>query len=253
MIQLDEIYNEDCLIAMQRIPDNSVDAVICDLPYGTTACPWDSVIPFGPLWEQYRRIVKPKGNIILFASGQFMFSLYASQPNLYRYDLIWQKSRCGSPLTAKYMPLKMHEHILVFGEPASVYHPQMTYEGKPYKKEYERAYGDKNNHRYGIKGIHAENHGERHPTSVLKFGQKWRRQDQLHPTQKPVELCRWLVRTYSGRGDTILDNAIGSGTTAVAAIREGRHFIGFETNREYFEIARKRIERERRQMDLFNT
>ena len=241
MIELNKIYNEDCLEGMKRIPDGSVDCVICDLPYGTTACAWDSVIPFDKLWEQYNRIIKPKGNVVLFASGRFVFQLYNSQPNKYRYDLIWKKTKCGSPLTAKYMPLKMHEHILIFGESSSVYNPQMTYGGTPYKKDYDHAYGIKNAHGYGIKGVHTDNHGERHPISVQEFQQKWRRQDQLHPTQKPVELIRWLIRSYSNEGDTILDNCMGSGTTAIACIRENRNFIGFELNPEYYEVCRKRI------------
>lgn len=235
------LLHGDCLELMPSIPDKSVDMVCCDLPYGTTACKWDSVIPFEPLWEQYKRVTKPKGNIILFASGRFVFSLYNSQPNLFRYDLIWQKSRCGSPLTAKYMPLKMHEHILVFGESASVYNPQMTTGGKPYRKDYDHAYGIKNNHQYGIKEVHTNNHGERHPISILRFDQKWRRQDQLHPTQKPVDLIAYLIRTYSNPGDTILDNCMGSGTTGVAAIMEGRDFIGIEKEEKYFEIAKERI------------
>ena len=200
MIELDKIYNEDCLEGMKRIPDGMVDAIITDLPYGTTACAWDAVIPFEPMWNAFKRIVKPKGNIVLFASGRFMFELYASQPNLYRYDLIWQKSRCGSPLTAPYMPLKMHEHILIFGRSGAVYNPQMTTGGTPYKKDYDHAYGIKNNHKYGIKGVHTDNHGERQPISVIKFDQKWRRQDQVHPTQKPVDLLRYLVLTYSNEG-----------------------------------------------------
>lgn len=241
MIELNKIYNEDCLEGMKRIPDGSVDCVICDLPYGTTACAWDSIIPFDLLWEQYNRIIKPKGNIVLFASGRFVFQLYNSQPNKYRYDLIWKKTKCGSPLTAKYMPLKMHEHILIFGESAAVYNPQMTYGGTPYKKDYNHAYGIKNAHGYGIKGVHTDNNGERHPISVQEFQQKWRRQDQLHPTQKPVELIQWLIRSYSNEGDTILDNCMGSGTTAIACIREKRNFIGFELNPEYYEVCRKRI------------
>ena len=251
MIELNKIYNEDCLEGMKRIPDGSVDCVICDLPYGTTACAWDSIIPFDLLWEQYNRIIKPKGNVVLFASGRFVFQLYNSQPNKYRYDLIWKKTKCGSPLTAKYMPLKMHEHILIFGESASVYNPQMTYEGTPYKKDYNHAYGIKNAHGYGIKCVHTDNHGERHPISVQEFQQKWRRQDQLHPTQKPVELIRWLIRSYSNEGDTILDNCMGSGTTAIACIREKRNFIGFELNKEYYDKACKRIKLEMMQPSLF--
>ena len=250
-MELNKIYNEDCLVGMKKIPDASVDCVICDLPYGTTACAWDSIIPFDLLWEQYNRIIKPKGNIVLFASGRFVFQLYNSQPNKYRYDLIWKKTKCGSPLTAKYMPLKMHEHILIFGESASVYNPQMTYEGTPYKKDYNHAYGIKNAHGYGIKCVHTDNHGERHPISVQEFQQKWRRQDQLHPTQKPVELIRWLIRSYSNEGDTILDNCMGSGTTAIACIREKRNFIGFELNKEYYDKACKRIKLEMMQPSLF--
>ena len=251
MIELNKIYNEDCLEGMKRIPDGSVDCIVCDLPYGTTACAWDSIIPFDLLWEQYNRIIKPTGNIVLFASGRFVFQLYNSQPNKYRYDLIWKKTKCGSPLTAKYMPLKMHEHILIFGESASVYNPQMTYEGTPYKKDYNHAYGIKNAHGYGIKCVHTDNHGERHPISVQEFQQKWRRQDQLHPTQKPVELIRWLIRSYSNEGDTILDNCMGSGTTAIACIREKRNFIGFELNKEYYDKACKRIKLEMMQPSLF--
>ena len=250
-MELNKIYNEDCLVGMKKIPDASVDCVICDLPYGTTACAWDSIIPFDLLWEQYNRIIKPKGNVVLFASGRFVFQLYNSQPNKYRYDLIWKKTKCGSPLTAKYMPLKMHEHILIFGESASVYNPQMTYEGTPYKKDYNHAYGIKNAHGYGIKCVHTDNHGERHPISVQEFQQKWRRQDQLHPTQKPVELIRWLIRSYSNEGNTILDNCMGSGTTAIACIREKRNFIGFELNKEYYDKACKRIKLEMMQPSLF--
>ena len=145
----------------------------------------------------------------------------------------------------------MHEHILIFGESASVYNPQMTYGGTPYKKDYNHAYGFKNAHRYGINGVHTDNHGERHPISVQEFQQKWRRQDQLHPTQKPVELIRWLIRSYSNEGDTILDNCMGSGTTAIACIREKRNFIGFELNKEYYDKACKRIKLEMMQPSLF--
>lgn len=247
-MEIDKIYLGDCLELMKEIPDKSIDCIICDLPYGTTACQWDIIIPFDLLWEQYNRIIKPKGNIVLFASGRFVFQLYNSQPNKYRYDLIWKKTKCGSPLTAKYMPLKMHEHILIFGESASVYNPQMTYEGTPYKRDYNHAYGIKNAHGYGIKGVHTDNHGERHPISVQEFQQKWRRQDQLHPTQKPVELIQWLIRSYSNEGDTILDNCGGSGTTAIAAIREKRHFILFEKDPIYWEKSVKRVEQELRQL-----
>lgn len=250
MLELDRIYNIDCLLGMRDIPDKSIDAIICDLPYGTTSCDFDTIIPFEPLWDAYKRIIKPNGNIILFASGRFVFSLYASQPKLFRYDMVWEKSKCGSPLTAKYMPLKKHEHILVFGRSGAKYNPQMTTGGTPYKKDYEHCY-NKNNHKYGVTGVHTDNHGERHPTTILKFAQKWRRQDQLHPTQKPVELMQWLIRAYSNPEDTILDNCMGSGSTIVAAIRENRRYIGMELDEGYFNTAKYRIEREMAQPTLF--
>ena len=144
----------------------------------------------------------------------------------------------------------MHKHILIFGESSAVYNPQKTYGGTPYKKDYNHAYGIKNAHRYGIKGVHTDNHGERHPISVQEFQQKWRRQDQLHPTQKPVELIQWLIRSYSNEGDTILDNCMGSGTTAIACIKEHRHFIGFELNKDYYDMACERIKIEKQQLTL---
>lgn len=228
----------DCLEVMKYIPDKSIDMILCDLPYGTTACKWDTIIPFEPLWEQYERIIKPKGNIVLFGNGLFAYKLALSNEKLYRYDLIWEKSKCGSPLTAKYMPLKKHEHILVFGKSASIYNPQMT-EGKPYKRKFTP--NKINNMNYGIKGVSTDNKGTRHPISVLKFAQKWRRQDQVHPTQKPVELLEWLIKSYSNEGDTVLDNCMGSGSTGIACINTDRKFIGIELDNSYFVLAKERI------------
>jgi site-specific DNA-methyltransferase (adenine-specific) len=242
MIELDKIYNEDCLDGMSRIDDFSIDAVICDPPYGTTDCNFDISLPMDKLWSEYRRIVKPNGNILMFASGRFMFDLYASQPQLYRYDLIWKKSKCGSPFTAKYMPMKKHEHILVFGQSGAAYYPQME-QGEPYHRHWTP--NKSNNHHYGINGTEHHNDGTRHPSTILDFPQKWRRQDQLHPTQKPVELMQWLVRSYSKEGDVILDNCAGSGSTLLACIREHRHWIGFETDKNYFDIATERINNEK--------
>jgi len=249
MINLDTIYNEDCLVGMQRIPDGTVDAIITDLPYGSTSCDFDAVIPFEPLWAEYRRIIKPKGNILLFASGRFVFDLYASQPDLYRYDLIWKKSKCGSPFTAKYMPMKKHEHILVFGHSGATYNPQLVYGNPPYSRNWTP--NKHNNHKYGITGTEHHNDGTRQPSTILDFPQKWRRQDQLHPTQKPVELLRWLIRSFSDKDSLILDSCIGSGTTAVAALMEHRHFIGFETDKGYYDKAVERIADLRRNPTLF--
>lgn len=223
---------------MESIDDKSIDCIICDPPFGITANKWDSVIPFDKMWEQYERIIKPKGNIILFGTGLFAYKLALSNERLFRYDMVWKKSKCGSPLTAKYMPMKKHEMILVFGESASLYNPQLV-EGTPYHRNFTKY--KCNNMQYGIEGVEKHNDGTRHPSTVLDFPQKWRRQDQLHPTQKPVELIEWLIKSYSNEGGLILDNCMGSGTTAVAAINTNRNYIGFEINEDYCKIANDRI------------
>jgi site-specific DNA-methyltransferase (adenine-specific) len=238
MLEINKIYNEDCLEGMKRIDDKSVDCIICDLPYQSTSMNWDVQLSVDKLWEQYERIIKPKGNIILFGSGLFAFKLGLSNEKLFRYDMVWKKSKCGSPLTAKYMPMKRHEKVLVFGESAAYYEPQMS-KGTPYKRKYTP--NKVNNLGYGIKGVETDNKGTRHPITVLDFPQKWRRQDQIHPTQKPVELIEFLVKSYCPEGGLVLDNCMGSGTTAVACINTNRKYIGFEIEEKYFKIANVRI------------
>ncbi len=235
---LDTIYNEDCLQGMNYLDTHSIDLIICDLPYGTTACCWDTSIPLPELWEHYQRVIKPNGNIVLFGVGLFAYKLALSNEKLFRYELIWKKSKCGSPFSAKFMPMKRHESILVFGHPAAIYNPQME-TGEPYARKWTP--NKRNEHGYGIKGVSTDNKGTRYPISILDFPQKWRRQDQLHPTQKPVELFEYLIKTYSNEGDVVLDNCIGSGTTAIACRNTGRHYIGFEKDTRYYEIANKRI------------
>lgn len=238
MLEINKIYNEDCIEGMKKIDDHTIDCIICDLPYQSTSMNWDVQLPVDKLWEQYERIIKPKGNIILFAAGLFAFKLALSNEKLFRYDMVWKKSKCGSPFTAKYMPLKKHEMVLVFGEPASYYEPQMS-KGTPYKRKY--TFNKVNNFGYGIKGVNTDNKGTRHPITVLDFPQKWRRQDQIHPTQKPVELIEFLVKSYCPEGGLVLDNCMGSGTTAVACINTNRNFLGFEIEYEYFKVANNRI------------
>lgn len=228
------LFNADCLDILPLIPDKSVDLILADLPYGTTANKWDSVIDLDVLWKEYQRIIKPKGNILLFAVGMFAHKLALSNEKLYRYDLIWKKSKCGSPLTAKYMPLKKHELIVVFGKSAAVYNPQMT-QGEPYKRKWTP--NKVNNMEYGIGGVKTDNKGTRHPITILDFPQKWRRQDQKHPTQKPVELCEWLIKSYSNDGDIVLDNTMGCGTTCLASEKTSRQFIGIEKEQKFFDIA----------------
>jgi site-specific DNA-methyltransferase (adenine-specific) len=236
-----ELYNGDCLEVMDSLIEKGikVNAIITDPPYGSTACKWDSIIPFDEMWKRLNALIIPKGNIVLFGNGIFSYKLALSNEKRFRYELIWKKSKCGSPLTAKYMPLKKHENILVFGQSASVYNPQMT-EGTPYKRNYTP--NKINNMEYGIAGVQTDNKGTRYPISILDFPQKWRRQDQLHPTQKPVELLEYLVKTYSNENDLILDFTMGSGTTGVACKNLNRQFIGIELDKNYFEIAKSRIE-----------
>jgi len=238
-LEINKIHCGDCLKEMKNIRDNSVDMILCDLPYGIHSIFWDCEIDIKSLWKEYIRIIKKDGNILLFAVNGFAHKLATSNSSLYRYDLIWKKSKCGSPLTAKYMPLKKHENILVFGNSAAKYNVLLE-EGEPYKRKW--TINKKNEMKYGIKGVQTDNKGTRHPTTILDFPQKWRRQDQLHPTQKPLELCEWLIKAYSNEGDLVLDNCIGSGTTAVVCKQLGRNFIGIEISEEYCEIARKRLE-----------
>ena len=238
MKHLDRIYNEDCMKGMKDIPDKSIDLILCDPPYQTTANDWDIALPLADMWREYERIIKDDGNIVLFGTGLFAFKLALSNEKLFRYDMVWKKSKCGSPLTAHYMPMKKHELILVFGKSGAKYHAQME-EGKPYTRHFTEH--KMNNMKFGIKGVEHENEGVRYPSTVLDFPQKWRRQDQVHPTQKPVPLFEWLVNAYTEKGDVVLDNCIGSGTTALACIRTERHYIGFETSAEYCRVAERRI------------
>jgi hypothetical protein len=226
---------------MKALPDACVDAVISDLPYGTTSCKWDAVIPFGPLWAALERVLAPKGVVVLTAGQPFTSALVMSNPRLFKYCLVWKKSKCGSPLLAKYRPMMKHEDVVVFGTSKSTYNPQMEV-GKPYARSGVKVLT--NNHGYGLKQVTTDNKGTRYPGSVLDFPQQWRRQDQIHPTQKPVELMRYLVRTYTNPGDVVLDMCCGSGTTLVAAKIEGRQFIGCDSEEKYVTIARKRLESE---------
>ena len=228
------LFNADCMDILPLIPDKSVQLILADLPYGTTANKWDSVLDLNKLWVEYERILKPKGNIVLFGAGMFAFKLALSNEKLFRYDMVWKKSKCGSPFTAKYMPLKKHELILVFGESASYYLPQLT-EGKPYKRKWTP--NKQNNMKYGIKGVQTDNKGTRHPITVLDYPQQWRRQDQKHPTQKPLDLIKWLITAYSEENEYVIDNTMGSGTTCLGAKELSRRFIGIEKETEYYNIA----------------
>ena len=234
------LLNGDCLKLMQSIPDKSVDCIICDLPYGTTACKWDSVIPFEPLWKSYNRIIKNNGAIVLFGSEPFSTTLRMSNLEKYKYDRVWNKKLAGNGILAKKQPLKIHENIMVFN--TKTYFPQMT-KGKlrakmtggmsakqcdtlrdssTYQKEYMS--------------------DEYYPQSIQEFSMAGMRKNRLHPTQKPVELLEYLIKTYTVEGEIVLDNCMGSGSTGVACVNTGRKFIGIELDKKYFDIAKNRIE-----------
>lgn len=247
-----KLYNGDCLEVMQDIPDKSIDAIIADLPYGSTKNHWDIVIPFEQLWEEYKRIIKEDGAIALFGTGLFAYKLALSNEKMYKYEIIWCKSKSGSSFTAKYRPVQKHENILIFGKGKVIYNPQLE-EGEPYYRKRKANKGDKpNNHKLGvISESETTNDGFRYPSTIQFFQQKWRRQDQLHPTQKPVSLMEYLILTYSNENDTILDNTMGSGTTGVACINTNRNFIGIELDKDYYEQAKQRLINHQRQLTIF--
>ena len=235
-LDLNKIYNEDCLEGMKRIADKSIDMILCDLPYGMTCNKWDTVIPLDRLWKQYKRVIKDNGAIVLTASQPFASELICSNRKLFRYEWIWEKENSTNFLNAKKNPLKKHENILVFYKKLPVYNPQMS-KGKPYTAV--RKEKPSLNYYKNQKMAKTVSDGERYPISIIKFS---RDKEKLHPTQKPVALFEYLIRTYTNEGETVLDNCIGSGTTAIACINTNRNFIGFELDEEYWEIANERLE-----------
>ena len=235
MIELNKIYNEDCLEGMKRIPDKSVDMILADLPYGTTRNKWDSIIPLDSLWEQYNRVIKDNGAIVLTAQTPFDKVLGVSNLKCLKYEWIWQKTEATGFLNAKKMPLKNHENVLVFYKKQPTYNPQFTV-GKPYSYKKDSISSDNYGDSKGTALI--VNDGSRHPLTVQIF----KKDKGLHPTQKPVALFEYLIQTYTNEQDTVLDNVMGLGTTAIAAINTGRNFIGFEMDENYHKLANERIE-----------
>ena len=228
----------DCLELMKQIPDRAVDMILCDLPYGTTSCKWDTVIPFEPLWEQYKRVIKPSGAIVLFGSQPFTSVLVMSNPTWFKYAWVWDKCRPSNPMLAKVQCLKVHEDICVFARGKATYNPQGVFEtdGKPRggvkPSKTELGFGA------AIKADYKQTKSG-YPKSILTFGTD--NTKNVHPTQKPVALCEYLIRTYTNEGEMVLDNCMGSGTTGIACLNTGRYFIGIDKDPKYFEIARDRI------------
>lgn len=237
---------------MQRIPDGSIDCIITDLPYGTTRNSWDCVIPFEPMWAQFKRVCKPNAPIVLFGSEPFSSMLRISNIKAFKYDWIWEKSKASNFLSSHSMPLKAHEIVSIFsfGTPKT-YNPQYGL-GEKYNKGCRKSMQETNYGYVNTEDYLIENKdGKRMPRSVVYFKTAESEGNVFHSTQKPVDLIRYFVRTYTNEGDTILDATIGSGTTAIAAIREKRHFIGFELNEEYYKKACERVKLEQSQPTLF--
>lgn len=248
-----KLYKGDCLEIMPMLEAGSVDAIITDLPYGTTACAWDEVIPFAEMWREVKRVLKPSGAFITTASQPFTSSLIMSNIKWFKYSLVWQKSHAANFLNAKYMPLIKHEDILVFAKGATTYNPQITKGARKLNRSGEKIYAREDGSIYDSKPAILANveSFEYQPISILEFS-AGARMDMVHPTQKPKSLYQYLIRTYTNEGETVLDIAMGSGTTGVSAYAEGRKFIGIEKEQKYFDIAESRIKSAAQQPALFH-
>lgn len=236
---INTVIHGDCLKEMKKIPDNSIDMVLCDLPYGTTQNKWDSVIPLSKLWKEYNRIVKENGAIVLTSQGIFTAKLILSNEKFFKYKIVWEKSKPTNFLNAKKQPLRKHEDICVFYRKQPLYNPQMK-EGEAYNKGVRKdqltgSYGD-------FKPTEVKSNGGRYPTDIVYFKTSESEGEVYHPTQKPVELGRYLIKTFTQEGDLILDNTCGSGSFLVSAVLENRNFIGIEKNHEVHRFKNKEID-----------
>jgi site-specific DNA-methyltransferase (adenine-specific) len=239
----------DCLDYMRTMPDNSVDAIITDLPYGTTACAWDTVIPFEPMWEAVKHVIKANGAIVLFGTQPFTTALIASNFSCFKYCWVWEKTRPIGHLVANHRPMQKTEDIAVFGSGRVQYYPVMEKRARPITEMY-RANGKRGGSQhmgYRQTKDYVKVSDAKYPTNVLTYAGV----QGEHPTQKPVSLIAYLIRTYTNAGETVLDFCMGSGTTGVAAVREGRRFVGVELDATYFAIAQRRIEDAQAQLPLF--
>ena len=251
MIEIDKIYNEDCLIGMQKIDDKSIDCIICDLPYGTTKCSWDIIIPFDKLWEQYNRIIKDNGAIVLFGNEPFSSLLRCSNLKNYKYDWIWDKENGGNFAVCKYRPLGQTENISVFGKNKINYYPIMETAKEENKRPRYKQNLLNDSMTQGMhsgKFIHNNDENLRYPKNLLTFNNRvgeLNNLNRLHPTQKPITLLEYLIKTYTKENETVLDFTMGSGSTGVACINTNRNFIGIEKDEKYFEIAKDRINKVR--------
>lgn len=233
-----KLIKGNCLDVMKDIPDCSVDMILCDLPYGITQNKWDSVIPFDSLWLEYNRIIKDNGAIVLFGQGLFSSRLACSNEKMFRYRLIWEKTKAGGFLNANRMPMQSHEELNVFYKKLPTYNPQMS-EGEPYKRISVTNGDGKNYGKFSRIGMKKENCGTRFPRSVIRF--KNDNHNSMHPTQKPIELLQYLIKTYTNEGDVVMDNCMGCGSTGVACKNTNRNFIGIEIDEDYYNTAVMRL------------
>lgn len=238
-IELNTVHQMECLEGMKLIPDTSIDMILCDPPYGTTRNKWDTTIDLQEMWNQYKRIIKDNGAIVLFASQPFTSVLVNSNLQMFKYDLTWDKKQVTGFLNSKRMPLRRHEDILVFYKKPPIYNPQFT-NGKPY--EIKRTHSTSSYLDNQVPN-ETKNEGKRYPTSIIEIPQI--REKKGHPTQKPVKLFEWLIKTYTTEEQIVLDNCIGSGTTAIACELNKRSWVGFEVDEGYVDMANKRIEMNR--------
>ena len=242
---INKIHNADCLELMKEIPDKSIDMILCDLPYGTTACKWDTIIPFEPLWEQYKRIIKDNGAIVLTASQPFTSRLVMSNIDMFKYCWVWNKSKAGNYVNAKKQPLKIHEDIVVFCL-GNNYKPQKTIGNFRKKGGYtvNREVAVAQNPTTSFNNTY-------YPKSILNFSVAGNKDSTLHPTQKPVALFEYLIKTYTNEGDLVLDNCSGSGTTAIACLGTNRKYICIEKDEVYYQKSLERVEGYNKQLKLF--
>jgi site-specific DNA-methyltransferase (adenine-specific) len=241
------LKNDDALEVLRSLPDNSVDLCLTDPPYGTTNIKWDQLLDFSEVWKELARIMKPDSNIILFGSQPFTSHVILSNAEWFKYELVWNKNKCGSPGLAKKRPMKVHENIMVFANSSKATYNPIMEEGAKYERncKSEHGYGSGiNTHNYGFgnsKIMSSKNDGTRYPKSILHASRNFSAQQTVHPTQKPTNLLSWLIMTYSNPGEVVLDFTMGSGSTGVAAKLTGRKFFGIEKEKEYYDIAKRRI------------
>jgi len=251
-MQINNIYNGDCLELMKEIQSGSIDMILCDLPYGTTACKWDTIIPFSELWSQYKRVIKDNGAIVLFGSQPFTSALVMSNPKWFKCQWVWKKRKAGNFQLAKHQPLKITEEICVFGKNRVNYYPIPSEISESTKSRYKYKGGGavaNLEHMSSKEYAHQYNFGKEHgyPKNILEFGQEV---NSFHPTQKPVALLEYLIKTYTNEGDTVLDNCSGSGTTAIACINTNRNYICMEKDYEYYNKSIERILKHSNQLSL---